>query len=83
MNPINLQITYIDGTSAECSAIAADLVAFESHFDLSVARLEKEVRLTHMFFLAWHALKRTGKTADEFDKWVESVSMVSEGDAKK
>jgi hypothetical protein len=83
MNPINLQITYIDGAVAECSAIAADLVAFESHFDLSVARLEKEVRLTHMFFLAWHALKRTGKTTDEFDKWVESVSMVSEGDAKK
>jgi hypothetical protein len=83
MNPINLQVTYIDETTAECSAIAADLVAFESHFDLSVARLEKEVRLTHMFFLAWHALKRTGKTTDEFDKWVESVSMVSEGDAKK
>ena len=83
MNPINLQVTYIDGTSAECSAMAADLVAFEARFDLSVARLEKEVRLTHMFFLAWHALKRTGQTADDFDKWVESVSMVSEGEPKK
>jgi hypothetical protein len=83
MNPINLQVTYIDGTSAECSATAADLVAFEARFDLSVARLEKEVRLTHMFFLAWHALKRTGQTADDFDKWVELVSMVSEGEPKK
>ena len=83
MNPINLQVTYIDETTAECSAIAADLIAFEARFDLSVARLEKEVRLTHMFFLAWHALKRTGKTTEEFDKWVESVAMVSEGSVKK
>lgn len=83
MNPINLHITYIDETTAECSAIAADLIAFESRFDLSVARLSSEIRLTHMFFLAWHAVKRTGKTTDEFEKWVESVAMVSEGPPKK
>jgi hypothetical protein len=83
MNPINLQITYLDETTADCSAVAADLIAFEARFDLSVARLEKEVRLTHMFFLAWHSLKRTGKTTDEFEKWVESVAMVTEGSAKK
>jgi hypothetical protein len=83
MNPINLQVTYIDETTAECSAIAADLIAFEARFDLSVARLEKEVRLTHMFFLAWHALKRTKQTTDDFEKWVESVAMVSEPTVKK
>jgi hypothetical protein len=83
MNPINLQVTYIDETTVECSAIAADLIAFEARFDLSVARLGDEVRLTHMFFLAWHALKRIGQTTDEFDKWVESVSMVSEAPTKK
>jgi len=83
MNPINLQVTFIDETSVECSAIAADLIAFEARFDLSVARLGDEVRLTHMFFLAWHALKRTGHTTDEFEKWVESVSMVSQAAEKK
>jgi len=83
MNPITLQVTYIDETSVECSAIAADLIAFEARFDLSVARLGNEVRLTHMFFLAWHALKRTGQTTDDFEKWVESVSMVSEAPSKK
>lgn len=83
MNPINLHIEFIDGSSAEVTAIAADLIAFESHFDLSVARLQAEIRLTHLFFLAWHAYKRTGQTTDEFEKWTESVSMVNEGDAKK
>ena len=59
------------------------LIAFESRFDLSVARLGDDVRLTHMFFLAWHALKRTAQTTDDFEKWVESVSMVSEAPTKK
>jgi hypothetical protein len=83
MNPINLRVEFIDGTTEDCTALASDLIAFEAHFDLSVARLEKEVRLTHMFYLAWHALKRTGKTGDDFEKWVESVSIVTEGSAKK
>lgn len=83
MNPINLQVKFIDGTTEDCTALASDLIAFEAHFDLSVARLQNEVRLTHMFYLAWHALKRTGKTTDEFEKWIELVSIVSEGSAKK
>ena len=82
MNPINLQVQFIDGTTEECTAIAADLIAFESHFDLSVARLQAEIRLTHLFFLAWHVLKRTGKTTVEFEKWVETVSMVMEASPK-
>jgi len=83
MNPINLRIEFIDGSSAEVTAIAADLIAFESYFDLSVARLEKEIRLTHLFFLAWRVLKRTNQTKDEFEKWTESVSLVTEASAKK
>jgi hypothetical protein len=82
MNPINLQVEFIDGTTEEVTAIAADLIAFEAHFDLSVARLQNEIRLTHLFFLAWNVLKRTGKTKDEFMKWVESVSIVSEASGK-
>jgi hypothetical protein len=83
MQPINLRIQFIDGSEKEVSAIAADLIAFETRFDLSVARLEKEIRLTHLFFLAWAACKRTGETAEDFEKWTESVTMVAEADSKK
>jgi hypothetical protein len=82
MNPINLQVLFIDETTEDVTAIAADLIAFEAHFDLSVARLQSEIRLTHLFFLAWHVLKRTGKTKVEFDKWVELVSIVQEASPK-
>ncbi len=83
MNPIELSVSFLDETEKTVTCIASDFVAFETKFDLSVARLDKEVRMTHLFFLAWHALKRTGETKDEFDKWIETVSGVQTGDAKK
>lgn len=83
MNPIDLKITFLDGNEETVSCIASDLVAFEAKFDISVARLEADVRITHLFFLAWHAAKRTGKTSDEFEKWIDSVSLVNEATAKK
>lgn len=82
MNPFDLRIVYLDGNEETVTAIAADLVAFEAKFDLSIARLQQEVRLTHLFFLAWHVLKRTGSTKDDFEKWVESVSIVTEAEAE-
>lgn len=83
MNPINLQVSYIDGTTEDATCLAADLIEFEERFDLSVARLEKEVKFTHLAFLAWAALQRTGKTTDEFKPWTQRISGVAEVKVKK
>jgi hypothetical protein len=83
MNPISLTITFEDGTEKEVTAVAADLVAFEERFDMSIAQLEKNVRMTHLFFLGWNAMRRTKQTTDDFETWVESASMVSLGQVKK
>jgi hypothetical protein len=83
MNPIDLRVTFLDGKEEIVTALAADLIAFETKFDMSVSRLGNDVRLTHLFFLAWHALKRAGKASDDFEKWTESVSMVTGEEAKK
>ena len=80
---ISLQLTYADGTEKTVSAMAADLVAFETKFDLSIARLESNIKLTHLLFIAWAAEKRTGATKDDFEKWVESVETVGMADTKK
>lgn len=80
---INLVVKYADGTEKPVEAVAPDLVAFESKFDLSIARLEKEVKLTHLLFIGWHVEKRTGATKDEFEKWVETVAMVTAEEPKK
>lgn len=80
---INLLIKYIDGTEKSVVAIAADIVAFEAKFDISVAQLEKNIRLTHLMFMAWNIERRTGSTKHDFDKWIETVEIVTADDSKK
>jgi hypothetical protein len=80
---INLRTTYNDGTKKDLTAVAVDLVAFETKFDLSIARLEQNIKLTHLFFLAYNIEKRTGATADEFEKWLESVASIEAVAPKK
>jgi hypothetical protein len=80
---INLQLTYTDNTKKVVTAIAADLVAFETKFDLSIARLEQNVKLTHLLFLAWHVENRTKTTGLEFEAWLETVESVEAAEAKK
>lgn len=80
---INLLIVYLDETRKNISAGASDIVAFEEKFDLSIAKLQQNVKLTHLFFLAWHAEKRTGATKDDFTKWLEGVSSIEAQDVKK
>jgi hypothetical protein len=80
---INLRTTYTDGTKKDLTAVAVDLVAFETKFDLSIARLESNIKLTHLFFLSYHIEKRTGATSDEFEKWLESVESIEAVAPKK
>jgi hypothetical protein len=83
MNPISLHVVFVDGAETDVSTAAADLIAFEERFDMSIAQLEKNLRMTHLFFIAWNALKRTGETKEVFEKWVEGVQMVTVVDTKK
>jgi len=77
---INFQITYADGSATEATASVADQVAFEQAFDRSIARLGDDFRLTDACWLAWHALKRAGRTGDTFDTWINSVDGVEIGE---
>jgi len=75
---LNLKLTYQDKTEKELTAIAADLVAFEERFDMSVTRLESQARMTHFFFMAYSVEKRT-KAIDAkvtFENWLETVESV-------
>jgi hypothetical protein len=83
MNPIALEITFADGTKKKVVAVAADLIAFETHFDKSVATLQTDYRLTYLVYIAWHALKRQGDVKSEFDDFVNTVSSIEASDDEK
>ena len=79
---IEFTVTYADGTAAGATASVADQVAFEQQHDRSIARLADDFRLTDACWLAWHALKRTGKTQNDFEAWLELVDNVEIGQGK-
>ena len=81
---INLRIEFVSGEEKEITCSAADIVKFESKFDLSVAVLESNVKLTHLLFLAWSSEVRSKSTTKEFDVWVDDVASIkaSETDPK-
>jgi len=76
----NLVITFADGTTKEITAGAADLVAFEDKFNVSVGKLATEQRLGHLLFLAWHSEQRTKATKLGYEEWLETVDGVGEAE---
>lgn len=75
---INLQIQFEDGKSKEVVCNAADLVAFEDKFNVSISAIGAETKLSHLLFLAWHSEKRTKATDKPFDSWLETVESVGD-----
>jgi hypothetical protein len=82
---INLQVEYSDkpGEPKEVTCLASDMVKFESHFDISIANLERDLKITHLLFLAWASESRTKATAKTFDEWIDGVVSVSAADDPK
>jgi hypothetical protein len=82
---IILQIELNDkpGELKEITCLASDMVKFESEFNLSIANLEKELKITHLLFLAWASETRTKSTTKSFDEWVDEVASISASDDPK
>jgi hypothetical protein len=72
----NLQITYADKTVKAVSTTPADIVALERTFEISIARLGTDFKMTHLYFLAWSVENRTKATELEFESWLEVIEGV-------
>jgi hypothetical protein len=81
---IFLEVEYATGEKVNVAASAVDLMKFEEKFELSIVKLDKEVKLTHLMFLAWASLSRQKQTKLEFEQWAETVEAIglSEQDPK-
>jgi hypothetical protein len=82
---INLQVEFSDkpGEPKEVTCLASDMVKFESHFNISIANLDKDLKITHLLFLAWASETRTKATAKTFEEWVDTVLSVAAADDPK
>ena len=77
---INLRVTFNDESVEEVSATARDLVAFEDKYQRSVAKLQEEMKLTDLLFIAWNCLNRQKKTDKDFDSWLDEVESIEPSD---
>lgn len=80
---ISLRIDFADGTTKDVVCSAPDFVAFEDRFNLSITRLDKEMKFTHLLFLGWTASRRQKLTSLDFEPWVETVDSAGAVDFPK
>jgi hypothetical protein len=73
---ITLRVTFLNGETKEVICSASDLVKFENHFNISVSKIEKEVKISHLLFLVHASETRTKATVLDFDTWLETVDSV-------
>lgn len=77
---INLRIDLVGGVSKTVTANAADMVAFENKFNISVGNIGSDPRMSYLLFLAWHSEKRNGATTETYEKWIESIEGIGASD---
>jgi hypothetical protein len=73
---MNLRVTDNNGTVEEVECNIRDFVAFESHWNRSIARLEEEMKITDLVWLAWHSISRRKLTKDDFENWLDTIDGV-------
>ena len=73
---ITLRVTFLNGETKEVICSASDLVKFENHYEISVSKIEQDVKISHLLFLVHASETRTKATALDFDTWLETVDSV-------
>lgn len=74
---MTLRIEWNEGKASEDVVVGfADFCSFEETYNRSIAKLEQDLRLNDLGWLAWNVQKRTKKTSQEYAKWREAVSSV-------
>jgi hypothetical protein len=71
---MNLEFKYADGTVVDVRVLPIDRIMFERKYGVSViSSFTGDMHEEHLMWLGWHALKRGGRTTDEFDTWLAAV----------
>ena len=82
---LNLQIKFTDNPDEFKQVVCnpSDMIKLETKFDISIASLEANLKVTHLLFLAWASETRTKATTESFDEWVDNIESISPADEQK
>ena len=59
------------------SSEIVDMIAFEQEHNLSISVLSDEPKVSHLTWLAWHAMHRLGKTQLGFMEWAATLEDIT------
>jgi hypothetical protein len=79
---LTLRIEFSDGTHKDILVSAADMVAFEDKFNISISKLD-DPRIGWLLFLAWHSESRRKATSKTYEEWLEDVETIGQTDDPK
>jgi hypothetical protein len=82
---LNLQIQFTDKPDEFKQVVCnpSDMIKLETKFDISIASLESNIKVTHLLFLAWASETRTKATTASFEEWVDNIDSISPADDQK
>jgi len=79
---MQLEVELADGKTEQVTVKMSDIVKFESHWSISIAKIGQEMKISHLLWLAWTALSREGKVKADFEKWVDEVGGITASNPK-
>jgi hypothetical protein len=82
---LNLQLQFTDKPDEYKQVVCnpSDMIKLETKFDISIASLESNIKVTHLLFLAWASETRTKATTASFEEWVDTIESISPSDEQK
>lgn len=72
MLKITMTVAYNDGRDQELKVGPVTQVAFEREHNCGIATIATEMRMSHIYWLAWHATR----PGVGFDQWLETVEAI-------
>jgi hypothetical protein len=79
---LGLTVHGTDGKKRLAVVAFADFVKYEEIHDKSMAKVEAEMKVRDLAWLAWHSERRNKVTALEFDAWLDTVEEISAGEGE-
>ena len=72
-----MTVTGTDGKDRSSVAEFVDFCKFEEHHNISMAKIENDLKARDLAWLAWHSEKRRNQTALNFDEWCSTVEGIA------
>lgn len=80
---MKLKVERADGTTQTYPVLPVTIVAYERHFSQGMGQFGVDMRMEHLYWLAWDAEKRTGAVVKPFDGWLEEIANVEAEDESR